>query len=757
MSVILLGIEPNSKSAAQLAEELAKFGFDAQLAFSGYEVIRKALEMKPGAIILENGIQDCDILKTAVWLKKDSRTSLIPQFLIQKPKADGDPKRERLKSLADKVCNFVESFPPGKSIADIAKAIKENEESLGLRPSPEVSPPADVPTKAAILNDLAEAFEERFVTSRLMLRLFRVSKNIEEVDYFTKSLLMQVATIFDCEIVSFIWKSTYVTEYNLISSPVDMGLFEALRRRNQQLLVDARWGVESLKDLITWGRKHLYSENGDVDDDVFDSKCVSVDIRFRNVLRGRLTLASSKADPEYWDREVLENFHNQLTLIFSNFIMYHDLETKLSRDGRIFQSINELAGISNLTLGGLRSYLMQVLLILLDLCGTTSGAIILCDDEGNPEEISSIGESDELFLSLNSDGKSVIEIALEGTATHIFGEGIVGDEKTLSLDSYDMKNLVAVPLQCWDSLNGVILLGNIEPIYSVKEIKFLGIFAKQISNQIFSYKTYSSEHLERQSLEDQLNVARDIQVGLLPKGEMQHKGFDFYGRSDPAKEVGGDFFDYYPLSKDWIGVTVADVSGKGMPAALLMSAAMTTFRSIFEDDCEPEIFLSKVNSILAKEFFSDKFLTALIGVFAPGRLKVASGGHHPALVYRVSEDRFEYIDPDGIALGILDDADFEGIEVKFEPGDIIVFFTDGLCEAKNRLNEQFGYPGIESVIRANTDACAKEIVGALFKAAEEHAQGMPAYDDTTIVVAVAQEVTEEDTYDASKGIECVFT
>jgi len=757
MSIILLGIEPDSKLALQLREELDRLGYSAQLAYSGYEVIRRALEMKPGAILLESGLQDCDILKTSVWLKKDIRTSTTPQFLVQKAAGTGDPATERLKALADRVCSFTKVFPPRLSAKEIAVAIEKQDDTLRFAPSPETPPPVDAPTKAAILTDLAEAFEENFVTSRLMLRLFRVNKHLEEVDYFAKSLLQQISAIFDCEIVSFIWKSSYVTEYNLVSSPVDKGLFEALRRRNRQLLLDAGWGVESLNDLITWGKKHIFSENGNIDDATFDSRCVSVDINFRNVTRGRLTLASAKATPEYWDREVLADFQSQLALIFSNFIMYHDLETKLSRDGRIFQSIGELAGISNLAIGGLRSYLMQVLLILLDLCNTTCGAIVLCDGDGTPDEVSSIGESEELFTSLTSDGKDIIQMVLNDQEIHVFGDDVVSDKSTRPLDTDALRSLIAVPLQCWDSLSGVILLGNLEPFHSIKEIKFLGIFAKQISNQIYGYRTYSNEHHERQSLEEQLNVARDIQMGLLPEGEMQHKGFDFYGRSDPAKEVGGDFFDYYPLDNDWIGVTIADVSGKGMPAALLMSASMTTFRSIFENDHQPKMFLSKVNSILAKEFFSDKFLTALFGIFGPGTLRVGSGGHHPVMIYRAAEDLFEYIDPDGMALGILDEVVFEQVDVKFEPNDIVVFFTDGLCEARNLHDEQFGYAGMEKVVRSNSNTTSKEIVEALFTAVAEHAQGMPAHDDTTIVVAIAQEVVQEKSYDSRAGIECVFT
>jgi sigma-B regulation protein RsbU (phosphoserine phosphatase) len=753
MSVILLGFAPEFELTSRLAEELKTLGFETHLASSGYEVIRECLRLRPAAVLLENGITECDILKTTVWLRQDDRTSSIPQFLINRNGDNGYPDKRRIESLADKVCSFNASFSVQEEVEEIAVALKDYEESIGLFSSAEEPPPTDLPSKGAILADLAEAFEERYIKSRLMLRLFQVTRNLDEVDYFVKSLLMQVATIFNCEIVSFLWKSNYVTEYNLIASPVDLGIFEALRRHNQRVAKLEGWGRDEPKDLITWGRKLLRDGGGQISEEAFSTHSVSVDIKFRNILRGRLTLVSQNASPGYWDREMLTDFQNQLALIFSNFIMYHDLETNLSRDNRIFQSIRELAGISTLELGSFRSFLLQSLLILLDLYSTTCGAVVILDDDNRPEEIYALGESENFFRALASRGRNILEIVLEDPAIYTFGGERAGEVIGRPLDTEKLDNLIAVPLQYEDITYGILLLTNIQPFYSVKEIKFLAIFAKQIANQIHSHKTYSVEHLEKRSLEEQLTVARDIQKGLLPKGEFSHPYFDFYAKSVPAKEVGGDFFDYYPLDEDWVGVAIADISGKGMPASLLMSVSMTIFRSIFENEQKPAHFLAKANAILAKEFFPDKFVTALFGMFGPGVLKVASGGHHPIIVYRASENIFEHYEPEGMALGIIDSLEFEEIEIGLSKGDVVIFFTDGLCEASNPEKEQFGYQGIERVTRAKAAESAKDIVEGLFEAVEEHTQGVQAFDDTTVIVAVAKEGIEEETRDGKGGCE----
>jgi serine phosphatase RsbU (regulator of sigma subunit) len=755
MSIVILGFSPGYALGENLSEELRRLGFEPQRVSSGYDVIKACLHHRPAAVLLENRLSDFDVLKTAVWLRHNKHTSGIPLFLVNNPSQNGVMDRNRLSGLTDQVCSFNTSFSSDEKVDEIAAALKHYDDKFGLHMAAVDDEPPEIPTKDAIVVDLAEAFEARYIKSRLMLRLFQVNRNLDEVDYFVKTLLTQISNIFECELVSFVWKGSTLTEYNLVTSPLNQNIYDALKRSNDKLCASIDSKAAKSVDLITWGRKFLVPGNSELNDEDMKSISVSVDIRFRHLLRGRITLTSAKAVMQDWDKEMLEDFQNQLGLIFSNFIMYHDLETSLSRDNKIFQSISELTGITTLELGSFRSFILQALLILLDLYNTTCGAIILLSED-KVEDVYALGESENFFHSLSSEGEPIVKMVMNNPDKYAFASAKSIDPSIKTLDNEAIGNLIAVPLKCTDKIVGVLLLTNVNPFYSVKEMRFISIFAKQIANQIYNHKTYSDEHIERRSLEEQLNVARDIQRGLLPKGTMHHKYFDFYARSDPAKEVGGDFFDYYPLNDDWLGVAIADISGKGMPASLLMSVSMTIFRSIFENDQRPGQFLHKANDILAKEFFPDKFVTALFGMFGPGMLKLASGGHHPAIVYRTSEDSFEHFEPEGMALGIVDGSDFTEMEVKFNPGDIVVFFTDGLCEAANPEKEQFGYKGIEKVLRENAGASPEEIVDALFDAVTEHVQGMPAYDDTTVVAAVANANVAGLNFNENTGCECII-
>jgi serine phosphatase RsbU (regulator of sigma subunit) len=755
MSKVLLGLVNGCELATELVEALKGLGYETHVVYSGYDVIRDAVRLKPSAVVLHSSLEDCDILKTSVWLNRNKVTSQIPQFLISTLNEDDTFEKWKLNGAAETVCNFKARFSPDDGAEAIAQGLKKFEEANGLSPSSDGEPSSEPPSQGAIQADLVEAFESHYIKSRLLLRLLQINRNINEVDYFSKILMEQVAGLFECELISFLWKGECVTEYDLITGPVELGMFEALRRLNQGIVRESGWGGEGPTDLITWGRQFLADSGEEVDPDILAARSVKIDITFKEALRGTLTLATANPSPDFWDTELVVDFKNHLAPIFSNFIMYQDLEMNLSRDDRIFQAIGELAGISTLELESFRSFLLQSLLILLDLYSTNRGAIVMVGENQLPDETVALGESEEFFTSLTSGGESIIDRVLKEPGLYAFGREVSEEDGIEQLDEDTLENLVVAPLECTENLFGIVLLANIHPFNTGKEKKSVMTFAKLISNHIYN-KTLSDEYVDKKSIEEQLTLAREIQMGLLPDGEMNNKAFDIFAKSIPAKQVGGDFFDYYPIDEEWLGVSIADISGKGIPASLLMSMTKSVFQSLFEAERHPSEILTKANNILAKQFFSDKFVTALFGLFVPNRLVLASGGHHPLIVYRTSEDRFEKIDPDGIALGIMENAEFEVAEVEFEPGDVAVFFTDGLCESSNSENEQFGYERIEQVVRAKALNGAEAIVEGLFEALEEHTAGMPAFDDTTVMVAVAKSGEMDypaDTKDESEDTE----
>jgi len=741
MSFILLGLGRSSISTSGLTNELKDLGYDLKVVNSGYDVIREAVLNRPAAIILHVGLVDCDVIRTSMWLTSNKGTSEIPQFLVQRDNKNATYEDWKFNGATDTLCNFKGRFTQDSGVEGIASAIKAYADAGGFSvPDSELG--AEPPSKEVIQKDLVEVFESQYIKSRLLLQLLQVNRNINEMDYFAKVLMEHVASMFECELVSFLWKGEDVTEYDLITAPIELGMFEALRRVNQATVRESGWGGDGPTDLITWGRQHISNGGEEMDAKAFASLIEKVDIVFRGDHRGTLILVSKHGSPGLWDSELVTDFKNHLGPVFSNFVMYQDLELNLLRDDRIFQSIGELAGVSTLELENFRSFLLQSLLILLDLYSTNKGAIVIIGSDGCPAETLTLGESEDYFLFQTSGGESIIDRAVKEPRLYAYAHEASSEKDIEQLDDQDVENIVIAPLNCGYDFFGLVILANIRPFNMDKERKSITTFAKLVSNHIHN-KNLSDEYIDKKSIEEQLTLAREIQMGLLPPGEMQNKAYDIYAKSVPAKQVGGDFFDYYPIDEEWLGLSIADISGKGIPASLLMSMTKTLFQSLFETHRHPADVLSKANNILVKQFFSDKFVTALFGLLIPGRLVLASGGHHPLIVYRAAEDSFEEIDPDGIALGIIEDAIFEVAEVEIKPGDVGVFFTDGLCESANSAREQFGYKRIEEIVRAKSKDGAKALVDALFAALEEHTEGMPAFDDTTVIVIVAK---SEDGY-----------
>jgi sigma-B regulation protein RsbU (phosphoserine phosphatase) len=234
-------------------------------------------------------------------------------------------------------------------------------------------------------------------------------------------------------------------------------------------------------------------------------------------------------------------------------------------------------------------------------------------------------------------------------------------------------------------------------------------------------------------LDHQLNMATDIQEQMLPKGPPTIAGYDIYGRSQPAKEVGGDLFDFLPCPDNRLYVAIADVSGKSIPASLLMTMTRALIAAAVESAEGPDEVLKNVNTNLARRFAQGRFVTASLVSINGRRTEYASAGHQPLLIYRAECDDFREVDADGIAMGIIEDVEFERIQFELSEGSTALMFTDGLTDAINPEGQRFGMEGVREVLRRHARDGAKELVDALFQAIQDHAVGAAQYDDTTIV------------------------
>ncbi len=235
------------------------------------------------------------------------------------------------------------------------------------------------------------------------------------------------------------------------------------------------------------------------------------------------------------------------------------------------------------------------------------------------------------------------------------------------------------------------------------------------------------------ALEQELNVARRMQTSILPAKFPAKPEYNVYAHMEAAKAVGGDFYDVVNLEHGRLGVTIADVSGKGVPAALFMMSSRTLLKGSAIGSRNPADVLRDVNSMLVEENPAMMFVTMLYAVFNPetGEFAYASGGHDSPIV--VGSDGTATVLPraDGIALGVLGEAEFACNTATLQPGETALLYTDGVSEAQNLRGEQFGIDRLCAVFAENPPESAEHATGVIFQAVTDFAGNAPQFDDIT--------------------------
>lgn len=249
------------------------------------------------------------------------------------------------------------------------------------------------------------------------------------------------------------------------------------------------------------------------------------------------------------------------------------------------------------------------------------------------------------------------------------------------------------------------------------------------------------EAKEKESILSELRVASRIQLALLPRGDPEVPGLELHGRMKTAQQVGGDYFDYIwgPTVQGArnLYVAIGDVSGKGVPAGLVMVMARSVLRSLVGRGGLPRAVLRETNAILKQDLKPGMFMSLLLAYIdvATGRLLLAGCGHERPLVYRAATRAVERVDTGGLVLGVVPDIGphIEEKRLALDPGDQILFYTDGVTEAVDPLGGQFGIERLSAVLAQYGHLPPARLVPAVLAALEEHSAGAEQHDDITLI------------------------
>lgn len=307
-----------------------------------------------------------------------------------------------------------------------------------------------------------------------------------------------------------------------------------------------------------------------------------------------------------------------------------------------------------------------------------------------------------------------------------------------------LQSELLLPLAVRDKLLGFISLGpkKSEEPYTRSDVRLLQSVAAQTGLALENanlMRTIAEEVAHRERLNREVEIAREVQERLFPQKLPLIEGLDYAGHCRPALGVGGDYYDFLALPKGNLGVAIGDVSGKGIAAALMMASLQASLRS--EATRAPENLAAAVGSInrlVYEASSSNRYATFFYGQYDPvsGRFDYVNAGHNPPMVFHGTGESMTVtrLEPGGTVIGLLEDAAYEQGSVILRPGDVLVAFTDGISEAMNLADEEWGEERLLATVCAHRQACSRELLDRLFDDATRYAGAAPQHDDMTLVV-----------------------
>jgi phosphoserine phosphatase RsbU/P len=457
---------------------------------------------------------------------------------------------------------------------------------------------------------------------------------------------------------------------------------------------------------------------------------LAVPLIVKNRLIGVIDIEAQQAD--YFHEE-----HKRLlTLIASRMAVGIEnarLHTRTSRQARTLMLLNEIARelTSILNLDELFKRIAELLSRLIDY---QMFSILLLDAAGEKlQHRFSLRFQENIQLKHDVPiGSGVVGYAVQHKQTVLVPD-VTKDSRYIRLNP-ETRSELAAPLIYKDRVIGVLDLEHTRRGFFTDDHKrTVSTLAAQVAITIENAQLYEQIERQEKRLERDLALARELQFRLLPQSLPTCTNLDVAAKFAPARAIGGDLYDFMTYSLSRLAIVVGDVSGKGAPAAIYAALVSGILRSHAPIEPGPAEMLSAVNFSLGERRIDGQFVSLIYAVWDDihRTLQVASSGL-PRPLY-CHDGKIEVIEATGLPLGLFDDADFDEFSFKAKPGEMFVFFSDGILDARNRAGDMFGRHRVEEIVAHCAEVSADCVVQSLFKAVTEHAAGVETFDDQTVV------------------------
>lgn len=355
--------------------------------------------------------------------------------------------------------------------------------------------------------------------------------------------------------------------------------------------------------------------------------------------------------------------------------------------------------------------------------------------------------ADKRFYTHGIGVKDIEEMTGHFQTSNISGLFDSNTDKTRNMSKYlsslkgsQFRSIVTFPIQVKGQREGImVLLKDVNDGFNRENTNIIKTFANQAGISIENFRLVS-EALQNERYKEELKIAKKVQSSLLPANLGTDPDFDIVAFSEAADEVGGDYYDSYRINEDKMVVIISDVSGKGTSAAFHMSQMKGVFHSLAQHDVSPEVFLSSANQALGRCLDRASFITTSYFVIDNKKKEVqfARAGHCPTLYLDSATGKADFFQNKGLGLGIIRNDTFENYihteSLTYKKGDILLLYTDGITEAKNFKNEEYGYDRLRVILEENSSQDAEKIQEKLIEDLYSFSGTDAIDDDYTIVI-----------------------
>ncbi len=340
--------------------------------------------------------------------------------------------------------------------------------------------------------------------------------------------------------------------------------------------------------------------------------------------------------------------------------------------------------------------------------------------------------------------RSMIEKSAREGISILAGDALTDDRFSgmQSVQIFGLRSVLCVPLKIKEHNLGAIFVDNrmFKSVFTHSDMNLLEAIASNAAIAIENARLYTLA-VEKGRLERELQMAREVQTSLLPVQLPQVNGWEFAARWTPARQVAGDFYDFFPLSgpinaPERLGVLIADVTDKGMPAALFMVLTRSTLRASLASAVSPQEGITQANYLITgdspQSMFVSVFYLEVNGIHS--QINYVNAGHNPPLLYRPTTQTLEYLTRTGMVLGVEETSQYQERSLDFLPGDCLLLYTDGVTDALDSSGESYNLDRLEAVFQAAHDQSPTQILSSIEDSLSQFTGGVQPFDDITLVL-----------------------